>query len=59
MEKGGSLIMAKRTYETPEVEVVSFNYQDQVVAYSNPQLGTKWVVVDGGDCKSDDPVPVN
>ena len=50
--------MAKRTYETPEVEVVSFNYQDQVVAYSNPELGTKWVVVEGGNCKSDDPVPV-
>ena len=51
--------MAKRTYETPEVEVVSFNYQDQVVAYSNPELGTKWVSVPGGDCVSPDPIDVN
>ncbi len=49
--------MAKRTYETPEVEVVSFNYQDQVVANSNPELGTKWTTPNtGGDCISMDPI---
>ena len=48
--------MAKRTYESPEVEVVSFNYQDQVVAYSNPELGTKWAQHGTGDCISMDPI---
>lgn len=43
----------KKTYETPTVEVVKFQYRDQVVAASgNGNCEDKWVNVGTGSCTS-------
>lgn len=44
----------KKSYKTPSVEVVKFQYSDQVVAASG-SVCTIYRVVQGNSCVSDDP----
>ena len=48
----------KKAYETPEVEVVKFQYRDQVVAASGNVCTVK-NVRDGDRCISDDKIYTN
>ncbi len=43
----------KKTYETPEVEVVKFQYRDQVVVASGKCSVTNEVVPNTSNCKPD------
>lgn len=41
----------KKSYKTPSVEVVKFQYSDQVVANSNPVCDYTYREVDSDQCK--------
>ena len=43
-------ISMKKMYETPEVEVVKFQYRDQVVAASGTTCVSAWVNIGEGSC---------
>ena len=51
----------KKTYETPSIEVVKFQYRNQVVAASGTCQG-QWTNIGGNKCESGTPEfvkPVN
>lgn len=43
----------KRNYQTPNVEIVKFQYRDQVVAASGGGCMKKWVNVGGNWCEGE------
>ena len=45
----------KKTYVTPAVEPVEFNYNDQVVVASGQYKGELYSQIQGGTCTSQDP----
>ena len=51
----------KKTYETPEVEVVKFQYRDQVVVASGKNCTSDYYKTGpvGGSCPPDQQVPVD
>lgn len=40
----------KKTYETPSIEVVKFQYRDQVVVASNTTCVDRWVNIGVSEC---------
>ena len=40
----------KNTYETPSIEVVKFQYRDQVVAASGGNCKEQWINTGEGSC---------
>lgn len=40
----------KKTYEAPSMEIVKFQYREQVVAASGGKCESKWVNTGGSSC---------
>ena len=49
----------KKTYETPNAEKISFQYQEQVVASNADKCDSAWVNVGDGSCDNGFWMPLN
>ena len=45
----------KKTYETPNAEMISFQYQEQVVASNADNCPDVWVNIGSGSCTDGNP----